>query len=245
MTKLFAHRTTAAALLVTLGVLLAACGQQSSISAGTPVAGIAAGNTAAGNTAGGSTPVAGMATGNTATGNTTTSSTATGDAAASGAPAEGVSSEATLIPALATAGALTGDAGSTPQAAFDLTALDPCKLLTEGDVKSAMGSVTYAFTPKPQYQDAFHTACSYVEPGLEENSPRLFLVVETTDTWEMHTSDVQTVSGIGDEAQTHNFNGWRSLWVLLKNRALVQVDIYPPDLEKAKQLASKAIQRLP
>ncbi len=106
-----------------------------------------------------------------------------------------------------------------------------------------MGDVP--FEPDPMSQTEYHTACSYVEPTLEVNSPRLFLSLDATDTWDMHLPDVENVTGIGDGAYTREFDGWRSLWVLLKNRAIVQIDIYPPDLEKAKQLISKVVERLP
>src|SRR6476469_9076286 len=129
------------------------------------------------------------------------------------------------------------------QVSIDLTSVDPCKLLTREDVKSAMGDVPYR--PKPLGQDAYHTACSYVEPTLEVNSPRLFVSLDPADTWDMHSPDVQTVSGIGDGAYTLEFDGWRSVWVLLKDKVIVEMDIYPPDTEMAKQLISKVIERLP
>jgi hypothetical protein len=137
----------------------------------------------------------------------------------------------------ATATILVGQSG------LDLTSVDPCKLLTQDDVKSAMGDVPYQ--PKPLGQDAYHTACSYVEPTLEVNSPRLFVSLDPAEMWDLHPSDAQAVSGIGDAAYTVNYSGWRTLSVLLRDRVTVSMDIYPPDLEKAKQLASKAIQGLP
>ncbi len=228
MTKLLAYRATATALLITFGSLLAACGQQSNPSSNT-----SASSTATGNTAVISTPNS----------NTSASNTATGDTPVSNVPADTKSLEATIVSGMATATVLAGIGGNTPQSGLDLASLDPCKLLTQDDVKSAMGAAPYA--PRQMSQTTYHTGCSYVEPTLEENSPRLSLSLDTIDTWELHTHDVQTVSGVGDQAETHEFSGWRSLWVLLKNKVVVQVDIYPPDVEKAKQLTQKAIGRLP
>jgi hypothetical protein len=133
--------------------------------------------------------------------------------------------------------------GNPPQGGLDLLSVDPCKLLTQDDVISAMGNVPFA--PKPMTQNEYRTACSYVEPTLEANSPRLFLSLDPVDTWDMHSTDVQPVDGIGDGAYTQNFDGWRSVWVLLKNKVIVEMDIYPPDTEMAKQLISKVIERLP
>lgn len=151
------------------------------------------------------------------------------------APATGMPTEVTSTDA--TADVHTGQGG------LDLMKVDPCKLLTQDEVKSAMGNVPYA--PKPLSQESYHTACSYVEPTLEVDSPRLFLSLDPAEMWEMHSTDAQVVSGIGDEAYSINYNGWRTLSVLLRNKVTVSIDIFPPDLEKAKELTSKAIGRLP
>ena len=150
-----------------------------------------------------------------------------------------------IISAEATATILVGQEGSAgvSQAGMDLTKVDPCKLLAQDDVESVMGEVPYA--PKLMSQDAYHTACSYVEPTLEVDSPRLFLSLDPAETWDLRIADVQPVSGIGDGAYTHEFDGWQSLWVLLKNKVVVEMDIYPPGTEKSKQIISKAIERLP
>lgn len=227
MTKLLTYRATATALLITFGALLAACDQQGSSIPNTPVA---------------NTPVSKSAS-NSAASSTTASNTATGNTAVSNTPADTGSLEATIISAMSTATVLAGSEGNTPQSGLDLLSLDPCKLLTRDDVKSAMGDAPYA--PRQMSQAAYHTGCSYVEPTLEENSPRLFLSLDSTDTWDLHPPNVQPIGGIGDAAQTLEFSGWRSLWVLLKSKVVVQLDIYPPDVEKAKQLALRAIKRLP
>jgi hypothetical protein len=154
---------------------------------------------------------------------------------ATAAPATGVPTD--VMSAEATATILVGQGG------IDLTSVDPCKLLTQEDVKSAMGDVPYR--PKPLGQDAYHTACSYVEPTLEVDSPRLFVSLDPTDLWDLHPSEAEAVSGIGDAAYSVDYSGWRTLSVLLRNKVVVSMDIYPPDLESAKQLISKAIERLP
>ena len=191
MIHLFARRTIVTALLLVLGILLAACDQQSSTSTNTPIRS----TVAAGEDAGDTPPTVKV------------------------------------------------NEGNPPQAGLDLLLVDPCKLLTKDDVISVMGNVP--FGPRPMTQEAYHTACSYVEPTLEVNSPRLFLSLDPADTWDMHLPDVQTVSGIGDGAYTREFDGWRSVWVLLKDKVIVEMDIYPPDTEMAKQLISKVIERLP
>jgi hypothetical protein len=159
----------------------------------------------------------------------------TNSGSATAAPVTGVPTD--VVSAEASATIPVGQKG------IDLANVDPCKLLTQDDVKSAMGDVPYE--PKPLGQDAYHTACSYVEPTLQVDSPRLFISLDPTDLWDLHPSSARAVSGIGDAAYTVDYSGWRTLSVLLRNKVIVAIDIYPPDLEKAKQLTSKAIERLP
>jgi hypothetical protein len=151
--------------------------------------------------------------------------------------------EGTIVSLGATATIVVGGEDDPPQEGLDLLSVDPCKLLTQDEVQGVMGDVPYE--PKPLTQEAYHTACSYVEPTLEVNSPRLFLSLDPTEMWDWQLPDVQPVSGIGDGAYTRDFDGWRSMWVLVKKKAVVEMDIYPPDTEKAKQLISMAIGRLP
>lgn len=153
------------------------------------------------------------------------------------------SAQATVENILATAEAMPTVDSPISTGALDLTKLDPCALLTKEEITALMGDVPVA--PHPMTQTEDHTACSYVEPTLEVNSPRLFLSVEPPALWDYHVKDVTSVSGVGDKAETADFDGWRTIWVLVNNKAVVSLDIYPQDTEAAKQLAQKAIDRLP
>lgn len=156
-------------------------------------------------------------------------------------------------PGAGNAGDAGAEAAATPaeepsdagfmQRGIDLTKVDVCKLLSEQEVTSVMGAVPVM--PTPLTSDPDHIACAYVSPTLEENSPMLWLTLDIPGYWELHPSSAEDVTGIGDQAQTEILGGWRSLWVLLNKRAVVQVDIVPTDLEMAKQLAQLVMNRLP
>lgn len=154
----------------------------------------------------------------------------------------GVASAEATAAALVTAGASTGS-GDTAPAGIDLATFDPCSLLTADEITSAMGDVPVA--PRQMSASVDHTACSYVEPTLEVNSPRLFLSLDPTDYWDLYNVSTEPVSGLGDGAFLKDFNGWQSLYALAKNKAIVSLDFYPKDVEVAKQLLQKALDRLP
>lgn len=257
--KLAAIRSALTALLVALALLLTGCGQEGSPSpgtqagsipisgtpaSGTPASGTAASDTSANSMPAGSTPGDSLPAASTPVAEMPTDSAPAAGTTADSTPADAASLQATRAPVLATATVLAGDAGIAPAAGLDLTKVDPCKLLTEAEVKSVMGNVPFA--PKLQTQAAYHAGCSYVEPDLTVHSPRLFLSLDQTDTWMFHTEGADAVSGLQGEAVTQLVSsGWRTVWVLLKGKAVVSLDIDPPDVEKAKQLLSQAIKRLP
>lgn len=214
--KFIVARSTLPILLISLALLLTACDQ-----------GIAAVPTA---------QAIDMQAVNTQTG---------GDQATATAPVANTDVPTVAVGEEATATIDVGQAGSADlnSAGLDLTSVDPCKLLAQDDVKRVMGDVPYK--PRLMTQEAYHASCSYVEPTLEVNSPRLFLSLDPIELWDMHPADAQTVGSTGDAAYTVEYNGWRTLSVLLKNKVVVQMDIYPPATEMARQLTLKVIERLP
>lgn len=53
------------------------------------------------------------------------------------------------------------------------------------------------------------------------------------------------VSSIGDEAYTAGIGPTGlALWALFRDRAVVNVEVFPKDLESAKKLALKALEHL-
>lgn len=166
-------------------------------------------------------------------------------AAHTGTPAATVarSGENNSTSATATVSVETSRGGSSQP--FDVSKVDPCGLLSKADIESVMGPVEYS-------PDNQKPTCVYVQMlgrgDSNEGGKQVEVVVWETDYWEQQQvlhAGAQSVAGVGDEAFTDELPLWQGLWVLLRDRAVVQVHVFPKDVESAKKLALKAIEKLP
>jgi hypothetical protein len=158
-----------------------------------------------------------------------------------------------VLSALATATVLVGEQGgegaALPPGAIDLSKIDPCSLLTQDEVEAIMGPVDYKQIRGTGIVGEIH--CTFVTGGYE--LPHLQVSVWPPDpySWEFETGQLvvdgtpSSVAGIGDEAVTADVKAWQKLFVLLKGKAFISVRINPKDVEDAKQIAAKVIERLP
>jgi hypothetical protein len=92
--------------------------------------------------------------------------------------------------------------------------------------------------------------CVYV-PQSESTDPLVDVSLWPPDEWEEDKAfmraqgDPIAVAGIGDGAVTMDAIIWQQLKVLLKDKVVVDVRVYPPNAEHARQIAAKVIEKLP
>ena len=161
--------------------------------------------------------------------------------------------ESELAAMLATATVLVGEQGGAeavlPPGGIDLSKIDPCSLLTNDDVAAVMGQVDYKPNAK-SFSIIGEIDCTFVQMGSLE-SPFLQVSVVPPEYWEHETGQLvidgapSKVADIGDEAVTADVKAWQKLMVLLKGKAFVSIRIYPKNIEGARELAAKVIERLP
>lgn len=159
--------------------------------------------------------------------------------------------EPPIASALATATVLAGQMpASAPAQGIDMSKVDACKLLSQADIEAVIGAVKYdphSYTSTEGRQKQ----CIYVATVVEETDKvegkSVNLVIWPTSDWEMlKAGRSDAVSGIGDEAYTASLGPTGlALWALLRERAIVNIEVYPKDIEIAKKLALKAIEKLP
>lgn len=139
---------------------------------------------------------------------------------------------------------------------LDVSQVNPCSLLSKADIEAVMGTVNYDPQLSVPMSEAglFHDhECWYVNDVVLKNQDntglhQVDLWVSEPDFWSTSQSTFgpgQPVSGIGDEAFTADFNLGVGVWVLLKNRAGINVNVFPKDPNLAEQLVRKAIAKLP
>ena len=157
----------------------------------------------------------------------------------------------TLAATRPTAAALTSPAGGgSTSAGVDMAQVEACKLLSQAEIEAVLGPVTY---DPHAYQSTGSTQkqCIYVATVVEDNDQvtgqALNLVIWPLSDWEMlKTGHTAAVSGIGDEAYTSELGPTGlALWALFRDRAVVQVEVFPKNIEYAKQLARTAADHLP
>ncbi|MEO6458586.1 MAG: hypothetical protein ABIO92_10015 [Chloroflexia bacterium] len=131
-----------------------------------------------------------------------------------------------------------------------MTIGDPCFLLTKDDVEGVLGPVDFKTDDSARNQVKLE--CVYVAPTKQADGKMggtsLTIAVESTMNWIGITmmENIEPVEGVGDGAYTYiDEDGLRSLWTVVRGKVIINVLVYPTDLEKAKQLATKIIAKLP
>ena len=132
-----------------------------------------------------------------------------------------------------------------------MSQVDACALLSQADIEAVMGPVT--FDPHAySSQGGEQKQCVYVATVVEQDDGSVTgkdvnLVVWPISDWEMlKTARGGTASGIGDEAVTSDLGPTGiALWVLVRDRAVVNVQVFPKDIEIAKKLTLKVIEHMP
>lgn len=176
-----------------------------------------------------------------------------GDQAAFPAPdASGNSSQATVAAALATATNLSGPGAGGSGDGIDVSKVDACALLTQADIEAIMGPVNYK-PDAPQARSAQKNRCDYVQEIIHDlnniEGKEVGVVIWPVADWEMQKvvsgNGAPSVAGVGDEAFTDDYPNLLALWVLDRSKALIEIHVFPKDVEKAKKLALKVIEHLP
>ena len=168
-------------------------------------------------------------------------------------PAAIAATETAMTAAIETEVAFNDQARGTPvaQGGLDLSKVDPCALLTEAEVKAVLGSVKYDPVEESFPNLSSMRRCIYVAQIESSADPLLEVRVGPLGDWEEDkaflgaTGDLVQVTGVGDEAFTVDAITWQRIMVLLRGKAQVEVLVYPPNAEHAKQLALKVIEKLP
>lgn len=169
------------------------------------------------------------------------------------APADGASVDPNLASALATATVLAGiaPADSSTAKSIDVSKVDVCAMLTRAEIEAVMGPAEY----KPDartfpVQD--EVGCNFMQEHNQDDGTvkgqQLDVVLWSSHYWEMQRGlydNATPVAGIGAEAFTLDSGGWETLFVRVPDKALVEVHIFPKDLENAKKLALAVIGKLP
>lgn len=232
------YRSAPGALLVVLVLVLAGCGTNQPAPSQTAISTTQAASTS---TTSATSAATSVTSDTSASGGASPTRAGTGDSGA--AP--------NIVSALATATVLAGQADAGPAAqGIDMSKVDACKLLSQAEIEAIMGPVkydphNYSSTEGAQKQ------CIYVATVVEDNAKVegkfVNLVIWPTSSWEMlKAGRSESVSGIGDEAYTSELGPTGlALWALFRDRAVVNVEVFPKDLESAKKLALKALEHLP
>jgi hypothetical protein len=131
-----------------------------------------------------------------------------------------------------------------------MSKVDACALLSQAEIEAVMGPVTYDphdYTSQGSEQKLCIYVGTVVEDGDKVEGKSVSVVVWPVSDWEMlSTARGGTVSGIGDAAVTSDLGPTGlALWVLVRDRAVVDVEIFPKDMESARKLALKVIEHLP
>ncbi len=130
-----------------------------------------------------------------------------------------------------------------------MTVGEPCALLTKQEVESILGPVDYengSSVSSSSVRSPARLACDYVLSGFSGGT-HLSIALESPMNWVAYSryEGGAQVGGIGDDAYAYDENNERKLWVLVNRKAVINVVLNPTDLEKAKQLAGKIIEKLP
>jgi hypothetical protein len=178
------------------------------------------------------------------------SATSTVGAPAAGDPESTATSAATdaapTAPARQTGGGMSIE--------LDLTNVKPCNLLTKEEVEAIMGPSETP--PNETISIIGDVGCTFVI-GWEDDNRFLQVNIFPPVYWldvEMGNMEAEgpqvPVSGLGDKAVTYSiktFDGKerQELVVLLEKKVALSVVISPNDIEKAKEVATKVLERLP
>jgi hypothetical protein len=164
-----------------------------------------------------------------------TQPTATGEQAAS------VAAKPTTAPTPAVSQA-NGGTGGAEAAGIDLTTIDPCTLVPKTELETVFGELRGE--PKPDVIIGEERGCTY--RNMQGNFVDITLYPPTS--WNLYKkiqTEITDVVGIGDEAFTTEKSDAVQLWVLLRDRVVVEVRISTHELEQAKQIAQQVIKHLP
>jgi len=134
---------------------------------------------------------------------------------------------------------------------IDVSKVDACALLTRAEVEAVMGPVEYKPHAPQSVRD--EKDCNYVQEHNQDDGTikgqELDVVIWPSHYWEMHqalsAADATPVAGIGDEAFTVIFPTLQTLFVRVRAKAIVEVHVYPKNVENAKKLALKVLEHLP
>lgn len=125
---------------------------------------------------------------------------------------------------------------------IDQTKLNVCTMLPRADVEAAIGALSKA--PQPTIPIGNEVGCTYVT-----DQARAYAVsVYNLDRWELFTKgmDGESVAGIGDGGwMVKGFEGSHTLYVLLRNRAVVGVDVAGADTPQFRKLVDVALAAVP
>jgi len=124
----------------------------------------------------------------------------------------------------------------------DLASLKPCGILSREEVEPVFGTVRGE--PREDVSISGEKGCTY--RNLKGNFADI--VVYEPEKWKLQKvvrKNVNPVEGMGDEAFWARVDNTVELWVLLRDRAVVEVRVSTKDLEQARKLAQRVIDKLP
>jgi hypothetical protein len=160
------------------------------------------------------------------------------------------SSTATAPPATATVPASIEHAVQTIQAGpptptpaiIDLKSLDVCTLIPADQVAHTIG--TLSGQGKPTISVAEEKGCEWTN----DKGNFADLIVNSPFDWDLQKAlnpDYTALGGIGDDAFTIKHTDALELWVLLTNRAILEVRVSSQNQNQAGQLALLLMHKLP
>ncbi len=168
-------------------------------------------------------------------------------------PASSANIDPNLASALATATVLAGmaPADSSTAKSIDVSKVDVCGMLTRAEIEAVMGPAEYKPAARTfPVQD--EVGCNFMQEHNQDDGTvkgqQLDVVLWSSHYWTMQRGlydNATPVAGIGAEAFTLDSGGWQTLFVRVPDKALVEVHIFPKDLENAKKLALAVIGKLP
>ncbi|MBC8074507.1 MAG: DUF3558 family protein, partial [Chloroflexales bacterium] len=124
---------------------------------------------------------------------------------------------------------------------IDQTRLDVCALLPRAEVEAAIG--TLVDEPKQSLAIGDEVGCGY----LVDQGRGYEVLVYNLDRWELLPQflDVSPVAGLGDGAYAEKrVGGGVTLYVLLRERAVVSVGVNGADTPQLRQLLSLALAQI-
>jgi hypothetical protein len=132
-----------------------------------------------------------------------------------------------------------GPAGSGP--GIDQTRIDVCALLPRPQIEAVIGVLTKL--PQPTIAIGDEVGCKYVVDQGRAYSVTIY----NLDRWELLPTflEVEPFEGLGDGAYSEQrVGGATALYVLLRNRAVVGVDVNGADTPQLRQLLDLALNNL-